>query len=105
MIESVDVIFAELGESVDRARRRSELTVLAGIGEVGDRGLRTNENQLSKFLELLDALFEESWAYFMAGQYPKALGNIHTIESPYFPSRQSSASLAQSGPCSTNSIG
>jgi hypothetical protein len=33
----------------------------------------------------LDALFEESWAYFMAGQYPKALGNIHTIQSPYFP--------------------
>jgi tetratricopeptide (TPR) repeat protein len=33
----------------------------------------------------LDALFEESWAYFMAGDYPHALGNIHTIESPYFP--------------------
>ena len=33
----------------------------------------------------LDALFEESWAYFMAGLYPQALGNIHTIESPYFP--------------------
>lgn len=33
----------------------------------------------------LDALFEESWAYFMAGDYPRALGNIHTIESPYFP--------------------
>lgn len=33
----------------------------------------------------LQALFEESWAYFMAGQYPKALGNIHTIQSPYFP--------------------
>jgi hypothetical protein len=33
----------------------------------------------------LDALFEESWAYFMAGQYPKALGNIHTLQSPYFP--------------------
>lgn len=33
----------------------------------------------------LDALFEESWAYYMAGQYPKALGNIHTIQSPYFP--------------------
>lgn len=33
----------------------------------------------------LDALFEESWAYFMAGQYPKALGNIHTIHSPFFP--------------------
>lgn len=33
----------------------------------------------------LPALFEGSWAYFMAGQYPKALGNIHTIQSPYFP--------------------
>ncbi len=33
----------------------------------------------------LDALFEESWGYFMASDYPHALGNIHTIESPYFP--------------------
>src|SRR3954469_20655237 len=33
----------------------------------------------------LDALFEQSWAYFMAGDYPHALGNIHTIEAPYFP--------------------
>jgi tetratricopeptide (TPR) repeat protein len=33
----------------------------------------------------LDGLFEESWAYFMAGDYPRALGNIHTIQSPYFP--------------------
>jgi len=33
----------------------------------------------------LDGLFEESWAYFMAGEYPRALGNIHTINSPFFP--------------------
>lgn len=33
----------------------------------------------------LDTLFEQSWAYFMAGDYPRALGNIHTIQSPYFP--------------------
>ncbi len=33
----------------------------------------------------LDALFEESWAYFMAGDYAHALGNIHTIQAPYFP--------------------
>lgn len=33
----------------------------------------------------LEALFEGSWAYFMAGDYPHALGNIHTLESPYFP--------------------
>jgi hypothetical protein len=33
----------------------------------------------------LDALFEESWAYFMAGDYSHALGNVHTIQAPYFP--------------------
>ncbi len=33
----------------------------------------------------LDGLFEESWAYFMAGDYSHALGNIHTLEAPYFP--------------------
>ncbi len=38
----------------------------------------------------LDALFEESWAYFMVGEdtkiqgNQKALGNIHTLNSPYF---------------------
>lgn len=33
----------------------------------------------------LDGLFEESWAYFMAADYPRALGNVHTLQSPYFP--------------------
>lgn len=33
----------------------------------------------------LDGLFEESWAYYMAEDYPRALGNIFTIQSPYFP--------------------
>lgn len=32
----------------------------------------------------LDALFEESWAYFQVDQLDRALGNIHTINSPYF---------------------
>jgi len=32
----------------------------------------------------LDALFEESWAFFLADEYSRALGNIHTIYSPYF---------------------
>jgi hypothetical protein len=45
-----------------------------------------NWNQIEPSSEYwLQALFEESWAYFMAGQYPKALGNIHTLQSPYFP--------------------
>jgi TolA-binding protein len=32
----------------------------------------------------LDALFEESWAFFLADEYSRALGNIHTLFSPYF---------------------
>ncbi len=32
----------------------------------------------------LDALFESSWAFFLADEYARALGNVHTIFSPYF---------------------
>ena len=32
----------------------------------------------------LDAQFEESWAYFQIDNYSRALGNIHTLNSPYF---------------------
>lgn len=32
----------------------------------------------------LDSLFEASWAYFMKTNYSKALGNIHTLNAPYF---------------------
>ena len=32
----------------------------------------------------LDSLFEASWAYFMRVKYSKALGNIHTLNAPYF---------------------
>ncbi|MDP3276505.1 MAG: tetratricopeptide repeat protein [Deltaproteobacteria bacterium] len=32
----------------------------------------------------LDSLFEESWAYYLQQDYARALGNIHTLNSPYF---------------------
>ena len=32
----------------------------------------------------LDSLFETSWAYFQVDQLDRALGNVHTINSPYF---------------------
>ena len=32
----------------------------------------------------LDALFEVSWVYFQLKQYPRALGNLHTLTSPFF---------------------
>ncbi|MFO0693536.1 MAG: hypothetical protein U0230_08275 [Polyangiales bacterium] len=33
----------------------------------------------------LDALFESSWAFFLADEYSRALGNVHTLNSPFFP--------------------
>jgi hypothetical protein len=32
----------------------------------------------------LDSIFEESWAFFLADQFNRAMGNIHTLYSPYF---------------------
>lgn len=32
----------------------------------------------------LQALFEKSWAYFRKGDYERAMGNLHTLNSPYF---------------------
>lgn len=32
----------------------------------------------------LDALFEGSWAFFLADESARALGNVHTMYSPYF---------------------
>jgi hypothetical protein len=32
----------------------------------------------------LDAVFESSWAFFLADEYSRALGNVHTLFSPYF---------------------
>jgi len=32
----------------------------------------------------LDALMEESWAYFQVEQLDRALGNVHTLNSPFF---------------------
>lgn len=42
-------------------------------------------NQIDQGSEYwLDALFESSWAFFLADEYSRALGNIHTLYSPYF---------------------
>ncbi len=32
----------------------------------------------------VDAQFERAWAYYMVEDFPKSLGSIHTINSPYF---------------------
>jgi tetratricopeptide (TPR) repeat protein len=32
-----------------------------------------------------EGLFEQAWVYFMLGDYPRALGNLHSVDAPYFP--------------------
>ncbi len=34
-----------------------------------------------------DAMFESGWAYFRTGEFGKALGMVHSIQSPYFDGR------------------
>jgi tetratricopeptide (TPR) repeat protein len=42
-------------------------------------------NQVEQSSEYwLDAMFESSWAFFLADEYSRALGNVHTLYSPYF---------------------
>src|SRR6185369_16826760 len=88
-------------EDVDRMRDLAYLSMArtyysASVRLAGDGYPKIDEKKLSAAVKYwnrvdvsseywLDALFEESWAYFMAGDYPHALGNIHTLESPYFP--------------------
>lgn len=42
-------------------------------------------NQVEESSEYwLDALFESSWAFFIANDHSRALGNIHSLNSPFF---------------------
>lgn len=42
-------------------------------------------NQVSQSSEYwLDALFEASWAFFLTDEYSRALGNVHSLYSPFF---------------------
>jgi tetratricopeptide (TPR) repeat protein len=42
-------------------------------------------NKVSQSSEYwLDAVFESSWAFFLADEYSRSLGNVHTLFSPYF---------------------
>jgi len=41
-----------------------------------------------------DAMFESGWAYFQAGEFGRALGMVHSIQSPYFDGRYRAESWA-----------
>ena len=49
-----------------------------------DTSIKYYEKLAQESPEWLDSLFEASWAYFMKTNNSKALGNIHTLNAPYF---------------------
>lgn len=51
-----------------------------------DTAIKYFEKIPQESLDWLDSQFEASWAYFMKKGNSKALGNIHTLNAPYFES-------------------
>jgi tetratricopeptide (TPR) repeat protein len=49
-----------------------------------DLSIKYYEQLTEESSNWLDSLFEASWAYFQRNNFSKALGNIHTINAPYF---------------------
>lgn len=42
-------------------------------------------DEIEKYSDFwLKSLFEKSWSYFRIGNYERAMGNLHTLNSPYF---------------------
>lgn len=58
------------GKSPDRAAFETAIKYYDRIPDTSD--------------QWLDSLFEKSWAYFQIGNFTRALGNILTVNSPYF---------------------
>ncbi|MBK8013970.1 MAG: hypothetical protein IPK13_21820 [Deltaproteobacteria bacterium] len=82
-----------LGES--KANEDKKLHHLAVLGKArayysqGDfKGSVEFYEKVPRFSEdWYDAMFESGWAYFQTGQFGRALGMVHAIQSPYFDDR------------------
>lgn len=77
------------GESSDAVRRVAAMANLA----LGRLFFSTRQYGVAvRYYDLIDdedpdwlqSIFEVSWVYFQLRQYPRALGNLHTLTSPYF---------------------
>ncbi len=75
--------------AVEDAARLEEMAVMAlarifySTGQF-DTAIRYYDQVPDSSDQWLDSLFEKSWAYFQDGRYARALGNIQTVNSPYF---------------------
>ncbi|MBM4396757.1 MAG: hypothetical protein FJ087_13835 [Deltaproteobacteria bacterium] len=74
---------------VNEARRYEQMAVMALARifystQQFDTSIRYYDQISDRSGEWLDSLFEKSWAYYMATNYARALGNLQTVASPYF---------------------
>jgi tetratricopeptide (TPR) repeat protein len=100
IIEAVDEGDVDSAEDPERMKDLAWISLArvyyTAANRVGDDGAREVDgvllgnaveawNKLEPESEYwLDALFEGSWAFFIADEYSRALGNVHTLFSPYF---------------------
>lgn len=76
-------------ERTPELRRLAELSVLSvartfySTGEY-DKALRWYDQVPTSSRYWLDALFEKAWALFQEEEYNRSLGNLHSLNSPFF---------------------
>ena len=79
----------EADERTDETRELAELAVLSvartfySTGEY-DKAVRWYDQVPLSSPHWLDALFEKAWALFQIDEYNRALGNLHSLNSPFF---------------------
>ncbi|MFW6067086.1 MAG: tetratricopeptide repeat protein [Myxococcota bacterium] len=101
IVEGIDEGDVEAGDEEDRLRNLAWISLARVYYTASNRtdpetGEQTIDgrllgqaveswNQVEQGSEYwLDAVFESSWAFFLADEYSRALGNVHTLYSPYF---------------------
>lgn len=74
------------GEFVESMAKKARLALARVFYTAGqfDTAARYYDQITQDDPEWLDSLFEISWAYFQLGNYERALGDLHTLNSPYF---------------------
>lgn len=87
--------FIELLVLIEESRSTDELEALRQLTELSmartfystgeyDKAIRYYGGIRQRSPYWLDALFESSWGYFQTDQYNRALGNLHSLNSPFF---------------------
>lgn len=73
-------------DAAEELQRLTRITMARTFYSAGqyDDALRYYEQIPQESTYWLDALFESSWAYFQVDEYNRALGNLHSLNSPFF---------------------